>query len=192
MKTAILLPVAAVSLFALAACEQRAGAPATPDPDASAQVEVAPEPVQPEIVVQPEPEIVGEPSPALTEDIQETIEAIEQEAAETFESIMEQTGQAGDTVLDMSTNAMQAITDQLEAAREAADAGQALDAQIAAITGELESLRDEDLTDDQKIQAIASARTTAEQSARALGLTEAEIVAAGDRAEAAARDILEF
>ncbi len=46
------------------------------------------------------------------------------------------------------------------------------------------------MTEEAKAQAVATARAAAEQTARALGRSDAEIAQAGDDAEARAREAL--
>lgn len=175
MNTRLLLPVAAVSLLALAACENRADPPSQPDPDAGM-------PISTEVPGETEDTIEDElPSP---EELERRREEIEQEAQETFESIMEQTQQSGEQLVEFGSNAMQSLSEQVDVA------GDAIGNQIDALVAEAEEFRDENLTDEQKLEIVSNIRATTESSARALGQTEAQVRQAGDTAEARARTAL--
>lgn len=187
MNTKLLLPLAAISALTLAACDNTP-APATPEPTTGVEIEIQTDENTVDVTIETE-------EPSATSDISETVEAIEQQAAETFETIMEESQQAGDELVELGNNAMQSITQQMQAAGEAlgeqADAaGDALNQQVDALIEGLENVRDENMSDEQKLQAVAGVRAAAEQAARLLGRTEVEITATGDNAEARARTAL--
>lgn len=171
MNTKFLLPFAAVSVLALAACGGDTPPPPQPDPDAG-----------PEVVID-EPVATETPEP-VTEDLSRSVEEVQQEANERFEQIMEETQQAGDNLVEMGNNAMQSMSNQVDAA------GETLETQIDNLIAGLENLRDENLTDEQKLQAVAGARTAAENAARLFGRSEAEIRSFGDSTEERARAAL--
>ena len=173
MNARFLLPFAAVSALALAACGGDTPAPAQPDPDAG----------DPAVIETPEVEETA-PEPEPTEDLSQTVEDVEQEAAETFEQIMEETRQAGDNLVDMGNNAMQSMSSQFEGAQAT------VEEQVDNLITGLEDLRDENLTDEQKLQAVASARTAAENAARLAGRSDDDIRAFGDATEERARAAL--
>lgn len=175
MNARFLLPFAAVSALALAACGGDTPAPAQPDPDAG----------DPVVIETPEAEEAApEPEPATSEELSQEVEEVEQEAAETFEQIMEETRQAGDNLVDMGNNAMQSMSSQFEGAQET------VEEQVDNLITGLEELRDENLTDEQKLQAVASARTAAENAARLAGRSDDDIRAFGDATEERARAAL--
>lgn len=182
MNTKILLPFAAVSVLALAACGGDTPPPAQPDPNAGAEVIVetpasAPEPIAPA----PEPVAPAEP---VVEDINQAVENVQQEANERFEQIMQETEQAGENLQEMGNNAMQSVNNQLQ------NAGQTLESQVDGLITGLENLRDQNLTEEQKVQAVAGARAAAENAARLFNRTEAEIRSIGDSTEERARAAL--
>ncbi|WP_196258485.1 hypothetical protein [Pelagibacterium limicola] len=172
MNTKFLLPLAAISALALAACGGDTPPPAQPDPDAG-----------PEVVID-ETQETTEPQAETTQDLTRTVEEIQQEAAETFEQILQQTEQTGEEMRDLGTDAMQSMNNQLQGAE------QSLEAQVDELIAGLANLRDENLTDEQKLQAVASARTAAENAARLAGRSEQQIAALGRSTEDRAREAL--
>lgn len=178
MTTKLLLPFALISALALAACEERAGAPDVPNPDAGS----------PEALADPAEE--NQDDAATTEEVmspeelQQRREEIEQDAQQTFETIMEDTQQAGDNLMQLGDDAMNALS---EGVTSTADA---LEVQIDALVDGAAELRDENMTESQKLEIVANVRNAAEQAARALGQSEAEITGAGDNAEERARQVL--
>lgn len=174
MNTKLLLPFALISAFALAACEDRADPPAIPDPDAGA----------PESEIQA-PEESDVPDTTMTpEEMAERREEIEQEAQQTFESIMERTDQAGENLMQLGDDAMNALSQSVTSAADA------IEGQIDALVENAATLRDENLTEAEKLEIVSNVRTAAEEAARALGQSEAEIVEAGDVAEDRARQAM--
>ena len=171
----LLLPIAAVSLFALAACDNRTEAPDQPDPDAG-----NPEAVQ----TVPEDDTAADVDVASPEEMQQRREEIEQEANESFESIMEETDQAGDTLVEMGNDAMSALSDQMT------NASDAISVQIDALVENAAQVRDDNMTDEQKLEVVMNVRNAAEEAARALGQSEVEITQAGDTAEDRARQAM--
>lgn len=181
MKTKLFVPLIAISTLALAACD-RTEAPDTPDPDADAQVQYEPEPdAGMSDTVSDDPQIPRE-------DIGQTVEEIEQQAADTFESIMEETGQSAQDAMDAGTGAMRSISEQMS--EMGSNATDSLASRIDAIIDGVADLSAENMTDEQRIQVVASARTAAEQAARDMGSSDAEVVNAGDTAEERARDLM--
>lgn len=175
MNTKFLLPFAAVSALTLAACGGDTPAPAQPNPDAGAEVIVE--------TTEPAAEPVA-PAEPVTNDINEAVESVQQEANERFEQIVQETEQAGDNLREIGNNAMQSISNQVESA------GQTLESQIDGLITGLENLRDENMTDEQKLQAVAGARTAAENAARLFNRTDDEIRSIGDSTEERARAAL--
>lgn len=171
MNTKFLLPFAAVSVLALAACGGDTPPPPQPDPDAGQEVIVE------------EPPVTENPEP-VTEDLSQTVEEVQQEADDRFEQIMEETQQAGDELVEMGNNAMQSMSNQI------GEAGESLETQIDNLIVGLENLRDENLSDEQKLQAVAGARTAAENAARLFGRSDEEIRSFGDSTEERAREAL--
>ncbi|WMT88584.1 helix-turn-helix domain-containing protein [Pelagibacterium sp. 26DY04] len=176
MTAKLLLPFALISALALAACEERAGAPDVPNPDAG----------DPEAFAEPaeeneEPTSEEVMSPA---ELQQRREEIEQDAQQTFETIMEDTEQAGDNLMQLGDDAMNALSEGITSTTNA------LEVQIDALVASAAELRDENMTKSQKLEIVANVRNAAEQAARALGQSEAEITAAGDNAEERAREVL--
>jgi hypothetical protein len=171
MNAKFLLPFAAVSVLALAACGGDTPPPAQPDPDAG------------DAVVLEETSETEAPEP-VTEDLSQTVEEVQQEAAEAFERILETTQQAGEDAVEIGSDAMQSMSSQLEGA------GVTLEEQIDNLITGLENLRDENLTDEQKLQAVASARTAAENAARLARRSDDEIREIGDNTEERAREAL--
>ncbi len=182
----LFLPFAAVSVLALAACDNQTQSPGVVDPDAGAS---------------PATEATSDEDPAGTEfqtdtgaevetqapaDLQRQIDSVEQEAQETFQDIQQQTEQAGETVMDAGSNMMDAMTQQMQAA------GDSLSDQVDAIVESAEEFRDDSMTDEQKLEVVANARVAAEQAARGLGRSEAEVIAAGDEAELRVRQALDI
>ncbi|AEQ51195.1 hypothetical protein [Pelagibacterium halotolerans] len=174
MNTKLILPFALISALTLAACESRTEAPETPNPDAG----------NPEAFAEP----VEEPdAPAETmspEEMQQRREEIEQDAQQTFESIMEDSQEAGDTIVEMGDDAMSALSEQMTSA------GDAIEVQIDTLVDNAAQMRDDNMTDEQKLQVVANVRSAAEEAARALGQTAPEVIAAGDTAEERARQVL--
>lgn len=171
MNTKLLLPVALISALALAACEDRADAPATTIPDAGTAEpadETGQEAEAPEAAITPE-------------EMEQRSEEIEQDAQQTFETIMENTDQAGENLMQLGDDAMDALSQGITSGADA------IEGQIDALVENAATLRDENMTDVQKLEIVANVRTAAEQAARALGQSEAEIMAAGDVAEERAR-----
>lgn len=175
MKTKFVLPFALISAIALAACEERAGAPDVPNPDAG------------------NPEAFSEPveeNPDTAEDVmspqelQQRREEIEQDAQQTFESIMEDTQQAGDNLVQMGDDAMDALSQGVTSATDA------IEVQIDSLVDNAAQLRDDNMTEAQKLEVVANVRNAAEEAARALGQSQAEITSAGDTAEDRARQVL--
>ncbi|WP_127142745.1 hypothetical protein [Pelagibacterium montanilacus] len=186
MHTRLLLPLVAISALALAACEGNSPPPATTEPDASIEGEAM---TQAEPVEQPaDTEAETAENLGTDADIQQTIDSIEQQAAETFDSILEQTEQSTDQAADMGTNAMERINEEFAAM--GSQVSETLDERIDAIISGVASFSSDNLSDEQRIQVVASARTAAESAARNLGRDEAEIVAAGDTAEERAREVM--
>lgn len=174
MASKFLLPIAAVSLLALAACENRTEAPELPDPDAGT----------PAVTTEPVEETTDTAPVASPQEMEQRREEIEQEAQQTFESIMEDTERAGDTVVDLGNDAMNSLSNQINSSSEA------ISTQIDALVETATEVRDENMTDAQKLEVVANVRSSAEQAARALGHTDAEITAAGDSAEQRTRQAL--
>lgn len=171
MNTKFLLPFAAVSVLALAACGGDTPPPAQPDPDAG-----------PEVVIEETP--AAETPEPVAEDLSQTVEDVQQEASERFDQILEDTQQAGENAVELGNDAMQSIANQVQGA------GESLEQQIDGLIAGLENLRDENLTDEQKLQAVAGARTAAENAARLVGRSEDEIHSFGDSTEERARAAL--
>lgn len=176
MTTKLLLPFALISALALAACEERAGAPDVPNPDAG-DPEAFAEPVE----ENEEPTSEEVMSPA---ELQQRREEIEQEAQQTFETILEDTEQAGDNLTQLGGEALDALGESVTSTADA------LEVQINALVESAAELRDENMTESQKLEIVANVRNAAEQAARALGQSEAEVTAAGDTAEERAREAL--
>ncbi|SDG70260.1 hypothetical protein [Pelagibacterium luteolum] len=174
MNAKLLLPFAAVSMLALAACENRTEAPAVPDPDAG----------NPNTASEAVEDIDTTDEVMSPEELQQRREEIEAEAQQTFESIMEDTQQAGDNLVEMGNNAMDSISNSVDTASDA------LATQIDALVENAAEVRDDNMTDAQKLQVVTNVRNTAEEAARALGRTEAEIIAAGDSAEQRTRAVM--
>jgi len=145
-----------------------AGMPATSEPASPAQDEDS---AEEETVTPPE-------------ELAERRQQIEQEANQAFEAIMEETEQRVDEIGAAGTDSMQAITNELESA------GATFEEQFDTIIANVESLRDDNMADEQKLEVVANARVAAETAARAFDQTDAEVIAAGDRAEAAARNAM--
>lgn len=105
--------------------------------------------------------------------------------------------EAGNAMMDAAAGAMAAAQQELsEAGVELQDLStevqNAVGAQITTLVDNLEATRDENMTDAQKADAVASARNTAENAARTAGLSEENITEAGDAAERAARNVLGY
>src|SRR5690606_29641993 len=111
-------------------------------------------------------------------------EEIEQEAQETFDSIMEQNRQAGEDLMQLGDEAMDSLS------RGVTSAADSIEGQIDSLVENAATLRDENMTDVQKLEVVANVRTAAENAARALGQSEAQIVQTGDTAEARARQAM--
>jgi uncharacterized protein (UPF0147 family) len=118
------------------------------------------------------------------QELQQRREEIEQDAQQTFESIMEDTQQAGDNLVQLGDDAMDALSEGVTSAANA------LEVQIDALVDNAAQLRDDNMTEAQKLEVVANVRNAAEEAARALGQSEAEIVSAGDTAEARTRQVL--
>lgn len=174
MNTKLLLPVALISAFALAACEDRTGAPEIPNPDAGTT----------ESTDAPAQETETPETSLATEEMEQRSEEIEQDAQQTFETIMENTDQAGENLMQLGDDAMDALSQGITSGADA------IEGQIDALVENAATLRDENMTDVQKLEIVANVRTAAEQAARALGQSEAEIMAAGDVAEERARQAM--
>ncbi|WP_127071201.1 hypothetical protein [Pelagibacterium lentulum] len=174
----LFLPFAAVSVLALAACDNQTQAPGVVDPDAGTPpaAETTPDETPASVEVETQ-------APA---DLQRQIDAVQEEAQETFQDIQQQSQQAGESLMDAGSNMMDAMTQQMQAA------GDSLSAQIDAIVESAEEFRDDNMTDEQKLEVVANARVAAEQAARGLGRTEAEVIAAGDEAELRVRQALDI
>lgn len=175
MNTKLLLPFALISAFTLAACEDRAGAPEVPNPDAG-NPEAFSEPADEN---QDSSEVVMSP-----QEMQQRREEIEQDAQQTFDSIMEDSQQAGENLMQLGDDAMNALSDTVTSAADA------IDTQIDALVDNAAQMRDENMTEAQKLEVVANVRNAAEEAARALGQSEADIVSAGDTAEDRARQVL--
>jgi hypothetical protein len=174
MNTKLILPFALIATLTLAACENRTGAPEEPNPDAGNPENFA-EPIE-------EPDAPADVmSPA---EMQQRREAIEQEAQQAFETIMEETQEAGDNLVQMGDDAMSTLSDQMTST------GDAIEVQIDALVANAAEVRDDNLTDEQKLQIVTNVRNAAEEAARALGQTAPEVVAAGDTAEERTRQVL--
>lgn len=176
MTAKLLLPVAIVSALALAACEERATAPEVPNPDAG-NPEAFAEPVEEDVEVSQDDVL----SPA---ELERRREEIEQEAQQTFQSIIENTQQTGEDLTRLGNEAMDSISEGVGAAADS------LDSEIDALVQGATEFRDENLTEAQRRDIVQNVRNSAEQAARALGRTEAEITAAGNTAEERARQTL--
>lgn len=174
MNTKIILPFALISALALGACENQTAAPEQPNPDAG----------DPEAFAEPIEESEGPANVMSPEEMQQRREEIEQEAQQTFESIMEDSQEAGDNLVEMGDDAMSALSQQMTAA------GDAIEVQIDALVANAAEVRDDNMTDEQKLQIVANVRNAAEEAARALGQTAPEVVAAGDTAEERTREVL--
>lgn len=175
-KTRFLLPIAALSALALAACENTTDAPDIPDPDAGNPTSFS-EPVE-------EAPVENDEAVMSPQEMQQRREEIESEAQQTFDSIMEDTRQTGDNIIEFGNDAMSSLTEQMD------NASDAIESQIDTLVTNAEQFRDDNLTDAQKLEMVGNIRATTEEAARALGQTEAEITAAGDTAEARARAAL--
>jgi exonuclease VII large subunit len=150
MNRTLFLPLAAIAVLTIAACEQQSETP-------SATVEI--------------------------------------ETGETFDDVQSEADQAGDALLDIANNVVNSTQQQLDAAGAALaetsnEVRQAMGEQMDSIVTNLEDMRDENMTDEQKLEAVTNARNTAEGTARAAGLDEDQIAEAGDAAERAARNVL--
>lgn len=179
MNTKLFLPIAAVSILALAACDNRTEAPNVPDPDAG-NPPVTSEPVE------EAPDTVDGDNGLSPQEMQQRREEIEEEAQQTFDSIMENTRQTGDSIVEFGNDAMSSLSEQVNTASDA------IDSQIDTLVSNAEQFRDENLTDEQKLEIVSNIRATTEEAARALGQTPAEIASAGDTAEARARAALDI
>ncbi|RDE10223.1 hypothetical protein [Pelagibacterium lacus] len=169
------LPLALVSVIALAACDNRTPAPAEPNPDAG----------NPESFAEPvEDEPVDTDELMSPQEMQQRREEIEQDAQQTFESIMEETNRAGDDLVEMGNEALDTLTNQMSSASSA------IAVQIDALVDNAAELRDENLTDEQKLEIVANVRNAAEEAARALGQDSAGVIQAGNTAEARTREVL--
>lgn len=168
MNTKLLLPFALVSAFALAACEERASAPELPNPDAGSPEAFA-EPVE------PEEDVSG--TPMTPEEMEQRREEIEQDAQQTFETIMEENRQAGENLMQLGDDAMNSLSQGITSAADT------VETQIDALVDNAAQLRDDNMTEAQKLEIVANVRNAAEQAARALGQPEAEIISAGETAE---------
>lgn len=177
MKTRLLLPIAALSALALAACENTTDAPDIPDPDAG----------NPTAFSEPVEETPANGDAVMSpQEMQQRRQEIEEEAQQTFDSIMENTRQTGDNIIEFGNDAMSSLTEQMD------NASDAIESQIDTLVANAEQFRDENLTDEQKLEIVANIRATTEEAARALGQTPAEIASAGDTAEARARAALDI
>lgn len=174
MNTKLVLPFALISAFALAACEDRADPPTIPNPDAGA----------PESSVEPVDEAETPDTTMTPAEMAQRREEIEQEAQETFDSIMEQNRQAGEDLMQLGDEAMGSLS------RGVTSAADSIEGQIDSLVENAATLRDENMTDVQKLEVVANVRTAAENAARALGQSEAQIVQTGDTAEARARQAM--
>lgn len=174
MNTRLFLPIALISAFALAACEDRADPPAIPNPDAGT----------PESSVVPADEADLPDTTMTPAEMAQRREEIEQEAQETFESIMEENRQAGEDLMQLGDGAIDALSQGITSAADT------IEGQIDALVENAATLRDENMTDTQKLEVVANVRTAAENAARALGQSESEIVEAGDIAEDRARQAM--
>lgn len=198
MTPRLLLPIAAVSLFALAACENRTQAPEQPDPDAGM-------PVSSEVQNEAEIDDAEVMSPA---ELQQRREEIEQDAQETFESIMDQTQRTGDELVQFGDSAMQSLSESISSAADTVEsqfdaasqavapqieaASETIDTQIDRLVGQVEEVRDDNLTDAQKREIVINTRNAAEDAARGLGYSSDEVRRAGDMAEARVRAVLDI
>lgn len=173
MNKILLLPLSLTLVAALAACDNRSEAPNVPDPDAGTPPATT-EPVE------------TEDTGAVTtqQEFEQRRQEIEQEAQETFDQIVTETQQTGEELNQAGENAMQAISNSLS------QAGDTVNEQVDAVIEGVETLRDENMTTEQKLEAVANARSTAEAAATRLGQTPEQAREAGDRAEEAARNAL--
>lgn len=97
-------------------------------------------------------------------------------------------GDAPDDAVSVETNPDGSSTLQIQVPESMSGAADA----IANPEQAIENLRQQagEMSEEAKVQAVAAARTAAEQTARALGRTELEIAQAGDDAERRAREAL--
>jgi hypothetical protein len=97
-------------------------------------------------------------------------------------------GDAPDNPVSVETQPDGSSTMQIQLPEELTPAAEALADPEAA----LQNLQRDaaTMTDEAKVQAVEAARATAEEGARLLGRTDAEITAAGDEAERNARQAL--
>lgn len=174
MNTKLVLPFALISALTLAACEDRADSPAIPNPDAGTPESSVPPPDEADV-----PDVTMTP-----EEMTQRREEIEQEAQQTFDSIMEENRQAGEDLMQLGDDAMDALS------RGVTSAADTVGGQIDALVENAAALRDENMTETQKLEVVANVRTAAEQAARTLDQSEAEIVQAGDTAETRARQAM--
>lgn len=175
MNLKFALPIALVSAFALSACDNRTDAPETPNPDAGS----------PEAFAEPvEEEAEGTGEVMSPQEMEQRREEIEQEAQQTFDSIMEETEQAGDSLVEMGSNALDGLTDQMTSASDA------IAVQVDALVENAAEVRDDNMTDEQKLEIVANVRNAAEEAARALGQDEAQIIDTGNSAEERTRQAL--
>ncbi|SMQ62261.1 hypothetical protein SAMN06295905_0641 [Devosia lucknowensis] len=97
-------------------------------------------------------------------------------------------GDAPDDAVTVENNPDGSSTLQIQVPESMSGAADAIANPDAAI----ENLRQQagQMSEDAKVQAVASARTVAEEAARVLGRTDAEVRQAGDDAERRAREAL--
>jgi len=162
MNTRLLLPIALAPFVLLAACEPNE----TQTPAEAVEVD-----------------------PQVDEAMEDAGNAM-QDAAEAMQD-------AGNSMMSAANSAMAAAQQELSAAGAQLDAlssdvRDAVGTQITTAVENLEAMRDENLTDAQKAEAVANARNAAESAARTAGLSEENITEAGDAAEQAARNVLGY
>tara|TARA_R100000365_G_C2742502_1_gene71174 strand:- start:1689 stop:2222 length:534 start_codon:yes stop_codon:yes gene_type:complete len=174
MNTKLILPFVLISTLALAACENSSDAPETPDPDAG----------NPEAFAEPFEETDTPSETMSAEEMQQRREEIEEDAQQTFESIMEETQETGDNLVQMGDDAMSALSEQMTSASDA------IAVQIDGLVANAAEVRDDNMTDEQKLQVVSNVRNAAEEAARALGQSPQEVIAAGDTAEERTREVL--
>jgi hypothetical protein len=174
MNTKFILPFALISALTLAACENQTGAPEQPDPDAG----------NPEAFAEPIEESEAPADVMSPEEMQQRREEIEQDAQQTFDSIMDDSQEAGENLVEMGDDAMSALSEQMTSASDA------IEVQIDALVENAADVRDDNMTDEQKLEVVTNVRNAAEEAARALGQTAPEVVAAGDAAEERTRQVL--
>lgn len=140
------------------------------------------------------PASVAETDPAPPVQVQVEVETSD-EVDEGFAQVREQAGEAADALQQLADTAMQTASARTQEARDAlaeasVDVRDAISAELDSAVTRLEEMRDETMTDAEKLEAVQNARAGAENAARAAGLSPDQILEAGQVAENAARRVL--